>query len=97
MRKILLTMHTGYAGMDSHEAYLVPDDVSNDELDSWAYWKAVDHAESYGIYPSSLEDDEDISSTYSGDNIDGDWRLFEEKDSGKVLYGANQDISWNRY
>ena len=95
MRKILLTMHTGYAGMDSHEAYLVPDDISNDELDDWAYWKAVDHAESYGIYPPSDEDDEE--SCYTGDNIDGHWRLFEEKDRGKVIYGYNQEISWNNY
>ncbi len=88
-------MHTGYSGMDSHEAYLVPDDIPNDVLDDWAYWKAVDHAESYGIYPPSDEEEEEPN--YPGDNIEGHWRLFEEKDSGKVLYGANQEISWNRY
>lgn len=96
MRKILLTMHTGYASMDSHEAYLVPDDISNDELDDWAYWKAVDHAESYGIYSPSDEDDEE-EQDYAGDNIDGSWSLFEEKDTGKVIYGSNQEISWNTY
>lgn len=94
MRKILLKMHTGYAGMDSCEAYLVPDDVSDNELDEWAYWKAVDHAEAYGIYPPS-EDDEEEEPEYSGDNIDGSWRLFEDKDIGKVTYGANDGPEWN--
>lgn len=89
-------MHTGYAGMGSHEAYLVPDHISDEELDDWAYWKAVEHAESYGIYPPS-EDDEEEESEYSGENIDGSWRLFEDKDLGKVTYGANDGPHWNTY
>lgn len=71
-------MHTGYAGMDSHEAYLVPDHVTDNELDEWAYYKAVDHAESYGIYPPS-EDDFEEEGEYSGENIDGSWRLLRIK------------------
>lgn len=88
-------MHTGYAGMTSHEAYLVPEGVPDDELDDWAYGGAVEHAASYGIYPPS--DDDEYESEYTGDNIEGTWRLFEEKDRGKVTYGANQEIGWNVY
>jgi hypothetical protein len=89
-------MHTGYAGMDSHEAYLVPDHVTDNELDEWAYYKAVDHAESYGIYPPS-EDGFEEEGDYSGDNIDGSWRLFEDKDVGKVMYGHQKEVHWNKY
>ncbi len=63
--------------------------MPDDELDEWAYWKAVEHAESYGIYPPSDDD--------STNTIEGHWRLFEEKDRVKVLYGDNQEIDWNEY
>lgn len=100
MRKILLTMHTGYCGMDSHEAWLIPDDVSDEDLDNWAWERAVDHADSYGIYPESDENEEDenyVEPRYSGNNIDGSWRLFEDKDLGKVTYGANDGPQWNEW
>ena len=98
MRKILLTLRTGYAGMSAHEAWLIPEDVSDDDLDNWAWERAVDHADSYGIYPSDFdaEEDEDAEEPrYSGDNIEGSWRLFEDKDLGKVTYGANDGPEWN--
>lgn len=96
MRKILLTLRTGYAGMSAHEAWLIPEDVSDDDLDNWAWERAVDHADSYGIYPPS-DDDFEEEGDYSGDNIDGSWRLFEDKDAGKVMYGHQQEIHWNTY
>lgn len=98
MRKILLTMHTGYAGMSSHEAWLIPEGVFDNELDDWAWERAVDYADSYGIYPpSDSSENEDDEPEYPGDNIDGSWRLFEGKDAGKVMYGSKHEISWNEW
>lgn len=96
MRKILLTMRTGYCGMDSHEAWLIPEDVEDNDLDNWAWERAVDHAASYGIYPTDYdaEEDEENEPEYSGDNIDGHWRLFEDKDLGKVTYVPNEGPEW---
>lgn len=98
MRKILLTLHTGYCGMEAHEAWEIPETVSDDELDTWAWECAVEHAGRYGIYPESDEDDEDLEdSRYSGHNIEGSWRIFEDKDTDKVTYGANDGPSWNTW
>lgn len=85
--------------MDNHEAWLIPDDVSDEDLDNWAWERAVDHAESYGIYPPNEdgEEDEENEPEYSGDNIEGSWRLFEDKDEGKVKYGYKDEISWNEW
>lgn len=102
MRKIFLTMHTGYVGMDSHEAWLVPDDVTDKELDDWAYWKAVDHAESYGIYPPheyEYEDEVDEDEEYdrmAGENIEGHWRLYKDSDEGYVTFSSS-GVEWNEY
>jgi len=85
MRKIYFTYDTGYVGMESHEVVEYPDDVTDLELADAAWQGALDHAESYGIYPPSDEDfDEDgfeketeDSPCYSGDNIDGFWEEYD--------------------
>jgi hypothetical protein len=77
--------------MESHEVVEYPDDVTDLELDDDAWQGALDHAESYGIYPPSDEDfDEDgfeketeDSPCYSGENIDGFWEEYNsEKHDG---------------
>lgn len=83
--------------MSSHEAWIIPEGVSDNELDDWAYYKAIDHAEMYGVYPPSDNEDEDDEPEYPGDNIDGHWRLFEDKDTGKVTYGTNAGPEWNEW
>ena len=92
-------MRTGYCGMTANEAWLIPESIPDNELDEWAYYKAVDHAGYYGIYPPSEEDeDEDEKeSGYSGENIEGNWRLFEDKDLGKVTYGSKDTPKWNTW
>ena len=64
MRKIIFHLSTGFAGMDSTDNGSYPDDVTDEELDDDAWQRAIQHAESYGIYPDSdLEDisDEDMA------------------------------------
>jgi hypothetical protein len=85
MRKIYFSYSTGYVGMDSHEVVEYPDDVTNSELDQDAWYAALQHAETYGIYPPSDDDfDEDgfereseDSPCYSGDSIEGHWEEYD--------------------
>ena len=73
MRKLIVHMSTGYAGMDAHEALPVSDDATEDEIAEEAWLMAVQYAESYGIYPyEEYADEEDFdadSDSYSH-NID---------------------------
>ena len=98
MRKIVIGMDAGCAGTDAWEFYLVPDDVSDDELSDFAWQRGKDHAESYGIYPrdeyvDTEEFDED-DECYS-DNIEGWWEPYDhEKHDGHSIGG---EIHWERY
>jgi len=96
MRKIVFHLETGYCGMETDVAYLVPDNVTDTELDDRVYWEAVEHASSYGIYPPSEDEDED-DLEYSGDNIEGSWRIYTPEDDCKLLYGTNSTIQWNAF
>jgi hypothetical protein len=57
MRKIIFHYETGSVGSEGIDFAVYPDDVSENELYDQAWEGAVQHAESYGIYPASdLED-----------------------------------------
>ena len=77
MRKMIVHLSVGFAGMDGTEALLVEDDATEEAIAQEAWLMAVNHAERYGYYPADLysesEDEEDAdwnSDSYS-DNIDG--------------------------
>ena len=99
MRKIVIRMDAGYAGMDGTEFVLVPDDMTNDALSEYAYQRGLAHAEMYGIYPEADrpededgEDDSWDSDDYS-DNIEGWWEDYDpEKHDGLRCPG---DESWS--
>lgn len=106
MRKIIFHLSTGFAGMDATDNGSYPDDVTTEELDNDAWQRAIQHAESYGIYPDS--DLEDISAedydhlVQSGDadnytdNIDGWWEDYDpEKHDGLVAGGGNWE--WEEF
>ncbi|HEY9704499.1 MAG TPA: hypothetical protein V6C58_18785 [Allocoleopsis sp.] len=81
MRKLIVFMSTGYAGMDEAAALLVDDDISEAEIDDIMYQMAVEHAESYGIYPyDEYCDTEDMSEEDLSDSIDA---YYEEYDPEK--------------
>lgn len=48
MRKIIVKLSTGNCGETVHDAILVEDDLSNHQIDDWAYEMSRDHYESYG-------------------------------------------------
>ena len=65
---------TGYCGMDEEEIVEFPEDVSEEELDNYAWYGALQNAESFGIYPYPEEEVED-SQQYSN-NIEGYWGVL---------------------
>jgi hypothetical protein len=98
MRKIVLFLHTGYCGMDAWEFWEVDHDLSDDELYDLAWQRAVDNAESYGIYPREWYQDADEydeeDEAYS-DNIEGSFEDYvPDKHDGHRIGG---DRSWSKY
>jgi hypothetical protein len=85
MRKIYFKYHTGFCGMSSAEVEEFPDNVTEDELNEYAWLGALANAETYGIYPTDYdqeEDEEDDGDNYS-DNIEGYWEDYNaEKHEG---------------
>lgn len=83
MKKIVFFYNAGMSGTDTAELVEFPDDVTDEELDTYAWEGALQWAESYGVYPESYrlddeEEDEDrwLDDTYS-DNIDGYWEVYD--------------------
>lgn len=98
LKKMVLMLDAGYAGMRSAEFCLVPVGMTEDELGQYAWGSAVEFASSYGIYPTSDLDglsDEEMSELdlddYT-DNIEG-WFVdyVADKHDGLRVGG---DISW---
>lgn len=92
MRKIIFHLETGYAGMDSTENGLYPDDVTDEELNEDTWQRAIQHAESYGIYPESdlenftSEEMEDVDTDSYSSNIEGWWEDYDpEKHDGLAV------------
>jgi len=77
MRKMIVHLSVGFAGMDGYEALLVEDDATEEEIAQEAWHMALDHAERYGYYPTDdySEDDEDGDDPWNRDsyshNIEG--------------------------
>ena len=81
MKKIVFFYETGFCGTNTAEVVEFSDDVTNDELDQYAWENAVQWAESHGIYPEcdrelSGELDEQFDDSYS-DNIEGYWEVYD--------------------
>lgn len=69
-KKMVLRMYTSTVGTDATEFYLVPDSITQKELDDYAWESACQNAESFGIYPpdpeGADEDNEDADEDISG-------------------------------
>jgi hypothetical protein len=97
MRKIVLFLHTGYCGMDSHEFWEVSETATDDELNDLCWERAVDHAGSYGVYPRDEYADEpefEDGDQYS-DNIEGSFQDYDPEEHDGHRVGG--DTSWSTY
>jgi len=96
-KKMVLRMYAGCAGTDSAEFYLVPVDMTQDELDDYAWEAAKQHAESFGYYPESeMSEDYDEEADYSDDhytdNIEGHFEDYNPDEHDGLRVGG--DDTW---
>ena len=96
MRKIIFHLETGYVGMESTEYGLYPDDVTDEELNEDAWHRAIQHAETYGIYPESdlenfsSEEMEDVDTDSYSYNIDGWWEDYDPAEHDDLVAGGGE-------
>ena len=83
MRKIFFTYDTGFCGSDGHEIVEFDDDVTDKQLDEYAYQGALNNAEMYGIYPyedmPEDYDEEEVSAEEYSDGIEGSWEDYDDE------------------
>ena len=98
MREIVLFLHTGYCGMDSHEFWRVPATITEDELQELCWDRAKANAEMYGLYPSEEYADEpdfdEESESYS-DGIEGSYQNYNPDKHD--CYRVGNDTSWQEF
>ena len=96
-KKMVLHLDAGFAGMNDAEFWKIPVNISTSALSNFAWERACNHAEMYGIYPESCRPDdfdEEDEDSYS-DNIEGYFEDYDpEKHDGLRVGG---DDSWQEY
>jgi hypothetical protein len=93
--KIVIGTFAGQCGTDSMEGFLLTQDYTEEELEKIAWECGLEHASMYGIYPSyELEEmsDEDLAEIDEDDytdNIEGWWKVYNEKEHKEhITYGS---------
>jgi len=102
MKKVILTLDAGFAGMTEYETYSVSDELwdiytgkakGEDVLGNFAWERAVDHASMYGIYPegdrSDTEEDDEEGDSYS-DSIEGYFEEYNEEEHSGLKSGGGE-------
>jgi len=90
MRKLIAFLNVGYAGMDAVEAFVMPDDATDGEINEVVWEFALANAEMYGYYPPSDDDDQDDE--YVSEGIDGHFEDYRpEHDSERAGGGSFED------
>lgn len=77
MKKIFIRVDTSTVGTKGYYFVDVPDDITNDQLDTLVQEFALENADMYGIYPPSMfgnEDEEDCGEV--DEDIGGSWELY---------------------
>lgn len=96
--KIVIGVDAGFAGTDSMTAYILSQDYNDNELSDIAWQEGLQHAESYGQYPrdsmpDDYDEDEDSDGDQYNDNIEGWWKLYDEKEhEGMCRYGTQREV-----
>ena len=89
MKKLVLTMHVGFCGMDAIEYWEFPDNISQEELDQLAWEQAKDNAAMYGYYPTEEYENEEDNDCYT-DAIEGSFEPYDAEVHG-------YDVVFNKY
>ena len=91
-KKIVIHSVTNTSGTDSWEFIEVPADMPDNDLYELAWQFAVENAETYGIYPPSDNEDDDIEAE-PDDSIEGIWYIYDPKLHNR--YTHNGTPSWH--
>ncbi len=81
MKRVFFNMYTNQVGCDGCDAAEFPDSISEEELNDEAHQRAVDWAESYGIYSCDGGNDcegDGCENDHDGD-ICGTWEIYNPK------------------
>jgi len=96
MKHYIVSLHTGFVGMDAHDLLSLRDNHTEEEINEAVWQMALDHAQSYGVElessrPDDFDWDED-DDNYS-DNIEGYAELYdpEKHDMLRAGGGSFQD------
>lgn len=81
MKRIFFKYYNNQVGKEGCDCLEVEDDTTDAEIDEMAYYQAIDHAESYGIYLCDDEcEDPDCENEHPGDtHIEGAWEIYDPK------------------
>ena len=95
-KKMVLHLDAGLAGVTDTEFWKIPVNISGKDLSNLAWERALDHAETYGIYPESCRPDdldEEDEDSYS-DNIEGYFEDYdpEKHDGYRVGWGDSWEV-----
>ena len=77
--KFVIKCETGFCGSGTTYFYVAYQDITNTRINELAYEIAINHAESYGIYPECDDEDNEDDDTEYSSNIDGSWYIYDEE------------------
>jgi hypothetical protein len=104
-RKMVLFVKCG-VGTKSASAYLVPEGLSQEVIDEYAWESAVEHGQSYGVYldderPEDFDEEEqggESQEEYNTDAINGWFEAYDaDEHDGELLFGNFNDFQWTYY
>jgi hypothetical protein len=102
-RKVVIFVSCGVAS-DGASAWNIPDGVSDEELENFAWEQAKEFAEMYGVYPPEFDDDgeeieqEEALHGFCWDDVEGYWEPYNSaKHDGHLLYGYNDKVKFQDY
>ncbi len=85
MKKIFFKYYTGYCGEDGYDVQEFPNDVTDKELDEYAWQGAIQNGESYGhnyvddTYEPEVWEEENDFEYLSNSNVEGSWCVYDPK------------------
>jgi hypothetical protein len=99
MRKIVIGLYAGCVGTESWEFWLVPEHISDSELNEAVWHRAIEYAEGYGMYylpyyEDELSEEELDSDSYTND-IEGWWHNYDPIKHDRYTIGGAPN--WETY
>lgn len=94
MKRYIAYLEVGYAGMDACEAFIMPDNHTEDELSQVVWEMAVEHASGYGVEVGDADsfDSEDDEEEMSGENVSGYAEIYDPDKHDSLRSGGGSFV-----